>query len=161
VQPPQLPVKRGALVITSEPMGAKVNIDDKEMGTTPLALKDVPAGSYRVKIELEHYEVWRGNVDVKHQQQAEVRAKLEPKPGALEVKSEPGGAKVQIDGNDVGVTPYSKWVSSKEEHTVTVSAEGYYPESQKVTIQSEGKEVISILLKEIPSDVRLGFCTMD
>ncbi|HIE28389.1 TPA: PEGA domain-containing protein [Candidatus Poribacteria bacterium] len=150
VQPPQLPVKRGALVITSEPMGAEVHIDDKPMGATPLALKDVPAGSYRVEMELEHYEIWRGNVDVKHQQQAEVRAELEPKPGALEVKSEPSGARVRIDGKDVGVTPYRKWVSSKEEHSITVSAEGYYPESRKVTVQPEGKEVVSVVLKEIP-----------
>jgi iron(II)-dependent oxidoreductase len=150
---PLLPVKRGALVITSEPMGAKVHIDDKEMGTTPLALKDVPTGSYRVEMELEHYEIWRGDVDVKHQQQVEVRAKLEPKPGALEVKSEPSGAKVQIDGKDAGVTPYSKWVSSKEEHSVTVSAEGYYTESKKVTVQPEGKEVVSVILKEIPKGI--------
>jgi len=147
---PQLPVKRGALNITSEPMGAKVYIDDKEMDTTPLSLKNVPAGSYRVKMELEHYETWRDNVDVKHQQMAEIRAKLEPKPGALDVKSEPGGAMVQIDGKDVGATPCSKWVSPGEEHSVTISAEGYYPESRKVTLQPEGKEVVSIVLKEIP-----------
>jgi len=99
---PQLPVKRGALNITSEPMGAKVYLDDKEMETTPMSLKNVPAGSYRVKMELEHYEAWRGDVDVKHQQMATVSAKLEPKPSALGVKSEPSGAKVQIDGKDVG-----------------------------------------------------------
>ena len=147
---PKLPVKRGALVVTSEPIGAEVHIDDKPMGTTPLALKDVPAGSYRVKMELEHYEIWRGNVDVKHQQMAEMRAELEPKPGALEVKSEPSGAKVKIDRKDAGVTPYSKWVSSGEKHSVTVSAEGYYPESQKITVQPEGKAVVSVVLKEIP-----------
>jgi len=52
----QLPVKRGTLVVISEPMGAKVYIDDKLMGdTVPLVLKDVPAGSYKVKMELERY----------------------------------------------------------------------------------------------------------
>jgi len=146
----QLPVKRGALNITSEPMGAKVYLDDKEMDTTPMSLKNVPAGSYRVKMELEGYETWRGDVDVKHQQMAEARAKLEPKPGAIEVKSSPSGAKVQIDGKDMGATPCSKWVSPGEEHSITVSAEGYYPESRKVTLQPEGKEVVSVVLKEIP-----------
>lgn len=38
-------------------------------------------------MELEHYEIWRGEADIKHQQLAEVRAELEPKPGALEVRS--------------------------------------------------------------------------
>ena len=149
VPPPQLPVKRGALVITSEPMGASVSVDDTLMGTTPLALKNVPAGSYRVKMELEHYEIWRGNVDVKHQQTAEVRAKLEPKPGALEVSSEPSGAKVRVDGKEVGVTPYSGWVSAGKEHTVFISVEGYRFESRKITVQPEGKEVVLVVLEEL------------
>ena len=147
--PPQLPIKRGDLVITSEPVRAKVYIDDKLMGTTPLALKDVPTGSYRVKMELEHYEIWRGNVDVKHQRTAEARAELEPKPGALEVSSEPSGAKVRVDGKEVGVTPYSGWVSAGKEHTVFIYVEGYRFESRKVTIQPEGKEAVSVVLEEL------------
>jgi len=34
-----------------------------------------------------------------------------PKLGTLEVKSDPSGAKVRIDGKDAGVTPYSKELS--------------------------------------------------
>ena len=152
---PQLPVKRGALSITSEPMGAKVYVDDNLTDTTPLALKDVPAGSYRVKMELEHYEIWRGNVDVKHQQTAEVRAELAPKPGTLEVKSEPSGAKVWVDGKEVGVTPYSGWISADKEHTVFISVEGYRFESRKVTVQPEGKEVLSVVLEELKAEMIL------
>jgi len=134
-EPPQLPVKRGVLFITSEPMGASVYVDDTLMGTAPLLLKDVPTGSYRVKMEFEHYEIYYGDVDVKHQQTADVRIKLEPKPVALEVRSEPSGAKVSIDGKEVGVTPYSGWVSANKEHTVFISAEGHRFETRKVTIQ--------------------------
>jgi len=145
---PQLPVKRGALVIISEPMSANVYIDAKLMGTTPLALKDVPASSYAVKMKLENYEIWSGNVDVKHQQMAEVRAELESKPGALEVSSEPGGARVLVDGKEVGVTPYSGWISAGKEHTVSIYSEGYRFESRKATVQPEGKEVISVTLEK-------------
>jgi len=146
----QLPVKRGDLVVTSEPNRAKVSLDDKLMGMTPLALKNVPAGSYRVKMELERYEIWRDNVDVKHQQMAEVYAELDPKPGALEVSSKPSGAKVRLNEEDAGVTPWNRWVSPGEEHAITVSAEGYYPESRVVTVQPAGKKVVSVVLKEIP-----------
>jgi len=148
---PQLPVKRGSLVIMSEPIGANVKVDDNPMGTTPLVLKDVPAGSYRIEVELTHYETFRNEVDIKHQQMAEVRAKLEPKPGALEIKAQPDGAKVQVDGKDEGVTPYSKWTASNVVHSITVSAEGYYPETQKTAVQPEGKETVSIILKKIPT----------
>lgn len=134
-------------------MGACVKVDDKNVGTTPLALKDVPVGSYRIEVELPSYEVFRSSVEVKHQEMTEVKAKLSPKPGALEVRSQPEGANIKIDGKDEGVTPYSKWVSSNETHSITVSAEGYYPETQKVVVKPEGKEAISIVLKKIPTGV--------
>jgi len=146
----KLPDQRGDLVVTSDPNRAKVYIDDKLIDTTPLALKDIPVGSYRVKMELEGYEIWRDNVDVKHQQMAEVYTELEPKPGTLEVRSEPNGAKVQLNEEDAGVTPWSRWVSPGEVHSVAVSAEGYYPKSRMVTVQPGGKKVVSIVLKEIP-----------
>ena len=141
----QWPVKRGTLVVMSEPVGAKVRIDDKPMdSTTPLALKDIPAGSYRLEVELEHYKTWRGNVDVKHQQMAEVRAQLEPEHVALYIKFGSDGAVVRIDGKEVGTTPYSGWISADEEHTVFISAEGYRSESQKVIIGMDGAEMVLI-----------------
>ena len=147
----QLPVKRGSLVIISEPIGANVKVDDNPMGTTPLALKDVPAGAYRIEIELPHYEVFRSEVDVKDKQMAEVKADLKLKPGALEIRSEPVGAKVQVDGKAEGVTPYSEWVASNVVHKITVSAEGYYPETREVLVKPEGKEALSLTLKRIPT----------
>ena len=108
--PPQLPVRRGALVVISQPMGADVYIDDRHMGTTPLAMKDVPTGSYRVEMELEYCRIWHGSVNVPNRQMAEVRVEMEPQPGALEVSSEPAGAKVLVDGKEVGATPYNGWV---------------------------------------------------
>jgi len=148
---PQFPVKRGALVIMSEPMGANVKVDDNPVETTPLVLKDIPAGSYRIEIVLEHYVTYQGEVDVKHQQMAEVRVKLKPKLDTLEIKSQPDSEKMQIDGNDEGVTPYSKWMPSNVVRSITVSAEGYYPEIPKTTVQLEGKEMVSIILEKIPT----------
>ena len=149
---PLLPVKRGDLVVISEPIGAEVYIDDKPMGNATLTLKDFPAGSYRVRVWLnEDYEEWRGNVDVEHQQLAEVRAELKPKDVALEVKCEPDGAAAKIDGKDAGTAPFSKWVSAGEEHSITIFAEGYYPETWKVTIPPGGREVVSVALEELKS----------
>ena len=147
----RLPVKYGALVIISEPTGADIKIDGNPIDTTPLALKDVPVGSYKIEVGLTHYEMWSGEVDVKQGQMAEVRAKLELKPSTLEIKSEINGAKVQIDGEDVGVTPYSKLLPSNVAHSITVSAEGYYPESQKITLKPDVKEAVSVALKKIPT----------
>lgn len=148
---PQLPVKRGALVIISEPIGADVKIDDIPMGMTPLALKDVPVGSYRIEIGLMNYETWFGETDVKHEQTADVRAKLESRLGSLEIKSGLDDKKVQVDGKDA--VTYNKFLPSNIEYSITVSAEGYYPASQNITLKPDGKETLSILLKKIPTEM--------
>ena len=145
---PQLPVKRGSLVIISEPIGADVKVDDNPMGTTPLVLKDVPAGSYRIEVGLTHYETYQGEVDVKHQQMTEVREKLKPKPSALEVKSQPTGATIWMDGKKVGVTPYKATVTADGEHEIILSAKEYGFKSQKVTVPPEGKQSVSITLEK-------------
>ena len=80
---------------------------------------------------------------------AEARAELEPKPVALKVSSEPSGAKVRIDGKEVGATPYSGWVSAGKEHTVFISAEGYCFESRKITVPPGEKESVSVVLEEL------------
>ena len=152
--------KRGALVITSKPMGANVYVDDNLMGTTPLTLKDVPTGSYRVKMELEHYEIWRGNMDVKHQQSAEVRAELEPKPGTLEAKSEPSGAKVSIDGKastKMILIPAGEFImgspegegddDERSQHTVFLDA--FYIDKYEVT-NAQYKQFINATGHEAP-----------
>jgi len=83
----------------------------------------------------------------------QVHSQLSDKRGDLVITSEPSGAKVWIDGKNLGVTPYSGLIVAGEEHTVVVSAEGYRFKSQKAIVQPEKKEVISVTLeklKELP-----------
>jgi formylglycine-generating enzyme required for sulfatase activity len=67
----------------------------------------------------------------------------------LEVKSEPNGAKIWIDLKDVGVTPYKGTVAADEEHDVMISTEGYRFEIRRVTVQPEGKEIVSVILEKL------------
>ena len=45
----------------------------------------------------------------------------------ISVTSEPSGARVRINGSDVGETPYSAKVNSSHAQTVEVKKEGYSP----------------------------------
>jgi eukaryotic-like serine/threonine-protein kinase len=68
----------GSLQVASRPTGAQVFVDDNLIGTTPLLLSDVAAGSRRLRIELTGYQSWTRSVQIKASARARVAASLEP-----------------------------------------------------------------------------------
>ena len=67
----------GALVVDSRPPGARVFVDGKLAGTTPLALKDIRAGEHAIRLEREGYRRWSSSVRVVASEQNRVTASLE------------------------------------------------------------------------------------
>jgi hypothetical protein len=67
----------GALVVDSRPPGAKVYMDSKLIGTTPMTLPSVPAGSHAIRLEHDGYRRWSSSVRVVASEQNRVTASLE------------------------------------------------------------------------------------
>jgi Protein kinase domain/PEGA domain len=67
----------GALSVDSRPAGAKVFLDGKLAGTTPLALAQVGAGEHVVRIEHDGYRKWSSSVRVVAGERNRVTASLE------------------------------------------------------------------------------------
>ena len=67
----------GALAVDSRPTGAKVFLDGTLVGTTPIALPTVAAGSHAVRLEYEGYRRWSSSVRVVASEQNRVTASLE------------------------------------------------------------------------------------
>ena len=67
----------GKLAIDSRPPGAKVYVDGKLVGNTPLALGEVRAGEHVVRIEQDGYRRWSSSVRVVAAEQNKVTASLE------------------------------------------------------------------------------------
>jgi hypothetical protein len=67
----------GDLVIESKPPGAKVYVDNKLAGTTPLSVPNVPAGSHAVRLERDGYRRWSSSVRVVAAERNRVTASLE------------------------------------------------------------------------------------
>ncbi|MGH9143908.1 MAG: PEGA domain-containing protein, partial [Vicinamibacterales bacterium] len=79
---PQTPVATqgrfvGALAIDSRPTGAKVFMDGALVGTTPIALPSVAAGSHAIRLEHDGYRHWSSSVRVVASEQNRVTASLE------------------------------------------------------------------------------------
>ncbi len=80
---PPAPAKAavGTLVVTSRPSGARVLIDGREAGKTPLTRRDIKPGSHKVRVELAGYRPWTTTVRVVAGRQRRIPAPLERRPG--------------------------------------------------------------------------------
>jgi hypothetical protein len=54
----------GPLTVESRPAGAKVFVDGKLVGTTPLTLPAVPAGDHAVHLDLDGYRRWSSAIRI-------------------------------------------------------------------------------------------------
>ena len=68
----------GSLHVASHPSGAQVFVDDNLIGTTPLLLSSVAAGSRHLRVELSGYKIWTTSVQIEPSARFRVSASLEP-----------------------------------------------------------------------------------
>jgi hypothetical protein len=67
----------GDVVVESKPPGAKVYVDNKLAGTTPLSLQQVSAGNHVIRLEREGYRRWSASVRIVAAERNRVTASLE------------------------------------------------------------------------------------
>ena len=78
-RPPAGPTKyTGSIYVDSRPRGARVLVNGKFMGNTPLRIPDVAIGSQIVRLELPNYRFWTTTARVTAGQEARVTGSLEP-----------------------------------------------------------------------------------
>jgi hypothetical protein len=70
------PQFRGSLVVNSRPSGARVFVNGRSVGETPLVLRNQAAGSRAVRVALDGYEPWSSAVQVIADTETQLRAEL-------------------------------------------------------------------------------------
>jgi hypothetical protein len=96
----------GELVVQSRPPGARVSIDGKERGATPLTLT-LPSGTHVLEVRVGRSEPrvipLTIRAGVRNSQYVELQSV--PTTGGLEIRSDPPRARVLVDGQARGTTP--------------------------------------------------------
>lgn len=69
---------RGDLVVVSTPPGARVRLNGRDVGTTPLAIGDLPSGSAALSLRLDGHEAWSASIRVVADTLTRVSADLRP-----------------------------------------------------------------------------------
>ena len=133
----RLPEVPGLLKVESTPAGARVLLDGRDLGTTPVEGVAVALGSHEVRLELDGYRPWVERVEVVIGEAAEVAAFLERRTAGLTVTSEPAGATVRVDDKPAGETPTSRLEVLPGTYDVDVDAWLHAPWHKRVDVRSD------------------------
>ncbi|MFN2321774.1 MAG: PEGA domain-containing protein [Trueperaceae bacterium] len=98
-------VRTGTARFVSTPTGADVYVDGSYVGTTPIGSASFDVGTYSVEFRAAGYDTLRRTFEVRAGQDTRVDATLRAQAGTLELTSNVGGARVFLNGRDVGVIP--------------------------------------------------------
>jgi|GEM_PF-2925581 formylglycine-generating enzyme required for sulfatase activity len=141
----------GLITVTSEPYGADVLIDGKNVGKTPYVNQKISRGPHRVELRKEGYN---GLVKVIKIRAGETNVELdsvalvpkEMKYGALVINSTPQDADVVVDGREIGKTPIAVPNLLIGNHSVVLNKKGYFQITENVVILENDTTVLSLEL---------------
>jgi hypothetical protein len=149
---PPAPPAESRLDIRSTPAGARVLVDGRAVGRTPLTLRGISAGAHTVRLTNDGYAAQDRRVVVTEGRPSQslnvtlVRSVAPPAQTAapaggapIVVESRPAGASVFLDGRLLGVTPLQVAAIQNGTHAVRLELDGYGPWTTSVRVDAGGK----------------------
>ncbi|MFO1377109.1 MAG: SUMF1/EgtB/PvdO family nonheme iron enzyme [Steroidobacteraceae bacterium] len=141
------------VTFVSEPAGAVVRVDAKELGRTPLAA-DVDAGRRTVTLEHPDFRPWVAPLTVRAGQPATVGpVQLGLPDGALTVRTSPAGADVSVAGRYRGRTPLTLGLAAGSPHEVVLNKAGYAPVTRTVQVAPRETRAVDVALSAVFGEV--------
>ena len=148
------------LTVVTEPDKAKVYLDDKFQGMSPVTGVSAASGEHEIRVELSGHATATRKVRLENGGDTTETFKMENVLGRIEVVTTPPGAKISVDGRPMGITrPQGGSTVSHVlliedimagEHAVLAHLDGYFDQSLKVTVRA--KET-----KQLPFTLRRNF----
>jgi hypothetical protein len=128
----------GELVVQSRPIGARVSVDGSERGVTPLTVR-LPSGAHVLEVQIGKAEprVIPLTIQANVQTAQYVELQGATVTGSLEIRSEPSGARIIVDGQPRGTTPATIRDLAAGEHAIVLEV-GTRKVSQSVKIEAGG-----------------------
>ncbi|NTV00154.1 MAG: PEGA domain-containing protein [Methanoregulaceae archaeon] len=125
----------GSIYATSLPQGASVYVDGRYYGPAPQLASGLSPGSHQVRLSLQGFQDWSGQVQVTAGVTTTVsqtllatptgRPTVAPGTGTLQVSSSPAGAQVFLDNVYMGISPLNLPGVSTGSHLVLLKLPGY------------------------------------
>ena len=130
--------------ISSKPAGAKIYIDDVQVGTTPFE-GNIETGQHRLKLVRKGYVEHITQLNINKPAAISKTFALRARPGVIRLISTPAGAAVSINGEKRGNTPITLELDAGK-HKITVEKDGFDPTEKRITVVPAQKEEMIINL---------------
>ncbi|MPZ15736.1 MAG: DUF3048 domain-containing protein [Chloroflexi bacterium] len=117
---------QASLTVESDPPGAAVRVNGREVGTTPIAGAEIAMGRHQLVLSMADHEDWRGEFDAAPGAQIAQRIGLRPLPAHLSLSASIGNGTASIDGQPAGQLPVLVDVEPGDRR-VRIEAQGYRP----------------------------------
>ncbi|MEQ8173311.1 MAG: PEGA domain-containing protein, partial [Candidatus Eremiobacterota bacterium] len=115
---PAFSQETGGIFVNSQPVGATVFLDGKNVGTTPLPLYKIPEGKHTLKITLKDQQEVIKEIDIVPGPTKTINIVFQEREGGLSVTSTPAGARVFLDEVYVGKSPVNLKLVLSGKHTM-------------------------------------------
>jgi serine/threonine-protein kinase len=133
------PAGGGALLVTSQPSGAVVEVDGQRWReTTPTAVAPLRAGTHQLRVSAPGHGSSDETVTIGRAARTAVSLVLPPVTRTLTVQSIPAGASVFVDGHpEHKHTPVTVAVIADDFHEVRVELDGYETETRALKPENQ------------------------
>ncbi|MBF0445113.1 MAG: PEGA domain-containing protein [Magnetococcales bacterium] len=148
----------GSLWVATYPSGAKVSVEGKLVGTTPLYLKKLPVGTLTISLEKTGYPKRQKTIEIKAGKGQKLHLTMvDSIPAVLDIRSIPDVAEWSIDGKIKGVTPQFLDKIPAGIHQVTVNKPGYHEWVE--SFEAKNGQLTIITAKLRPKEYKLTLLT--
>lgn len=137
----------GMVLVTSEPSGAEVFLNDQRVGVTPYQGSQI-AGSYTLFLRhpsyhdhFEQFELGEGETNTL------TNIELKPNYGYWQLTTRPSGAEVHLNGRLIGTTPLSRGQISSGQHELMIRKSLYHQHTESFFIDDGDEKRLDIALK--------------
>ncbi|MFW6369186.1 MAG: PEGA domain-containing protein [Myxococcota bacterium] len=154
----------GTIALSSTPSGAEVFINGNSRGHTPLTLAGMPVEeTLRVRVQAEGYDPWLTEIlldrpGTTRRLSARLERGVNAPPAVLEIRTEPAGARVLVDGAAVpGLTPVTLEVGpARTGKEVRIEKSGFEAETRTLDLEpgSRGRWDLSLRKEPEPETER-------
>ncbi len=162
-EPQQLPEVKlsladGLVDLASNPSEASVSLDGQYRGRTPLRVRLTPERGHVITLTKPGYETATRELSVAADSGRRLQVDLAAQYGEIEVRSDPAGAEIFVDGERQGTTP-SRLTLTAIEHKVEVREAAYASKSANVTPRPGFSQVLPFTLELLDRTSGNGYVT--